>query len=320
MYADDTNLLSTICNFQCTTTPNVSPAHNINEELQKVSDWLAVNKLSLNVDKTKFMIFHTKQKNLNQIPEIKINDKLIERVESFKFLGVIIDQNLNWNNHVNHISNKLSRTCGLISRLNKEMPKPILKMLYNTLFSSHLNYGITAWGFHSCSRIIKLQKKAVRLISCSKYYAHTSALFKELGLLKFSDIFNLSCIKIYYKYVHNLLPAYFNNFFILNNQTPNPQTRPNRTIWTPQKYNDTENDIPVFNPTMQVKYTNTKTCRLCIRHKVTAFINENILPPIVLNKIETHSYYGFTQYAKSFIIDNYESTCNIVNCFVCSRN
>ena len=62
MYADDTNLLSTICNFQFETTPHSSLSNNINNELKNISDWLAVNKLSLNVNKTKSMIFHTKQK------------------------------------------------------------------------------------------------------------------------------------------------------------------------------------------------------------------------------------------------------------------
>lgn len=176
MYADDTNLLSTICRFQCETTPHQSTSTNINNELAKVSDWLAINKLSLNVKKTKSMIFRTRQKHIppHQIPDIMINNQTIERVESFKFLGVLIDQNLTWNKHVIYISNKLSRTCGVLSKLKNMLPKNILQLIYNALFLSHLNYGITAWGFHSCNRLIKLQKKAIRIISNSKYNAHTS--------------------------------------------------------------------------------------------------------------------------------------------------
>ena len=79
MYADDTNLLSTLCNFHCNNVSNAQLSRNINSELAKVSDWLAVNKLSLNVGKTKFMIFHTKQKKLLPpvIPNIMICGKAI---------------------------------------------------------------------------------------------------------------------------------------------------------------------------------------------------------------------------------------------------
>ena len=181
MYADDTNLLSTACNFTGDTSTHSSLSDKVNKELTKVNDWLAVNKLTLNVNKTKFMIFHTKQKqlSLDQIPNIKINNQQVERVESFKFLGVLIDHNLTWNNHVTLISNKLSRTCGILAKLKNLLPECILQLIYNALFLSHLNYGITAWGFHSCSRLLKLQKKAVRLISKRKYNAHTSPIFKK---------------------------------------------------------------------------------------------------------------------------------------------
>ena len=85
-----------------------------------MNDWLAINKLSLNVKDTKFMIFHPKQKNLpnHQIPNIIIDNQPVERVDSFKFLGVLIDENLTWNKHVNFISNKHSRTC-VLSKLKK---------------------------------------------------------------------------------------------------------------------------------------------------------------------------------------------------------
>ena len=318
MYTDDTNLLSTICRFQCPASSDSSLTNNINKELIKVSDWLAVNKLSLNVNKTKYMIFHPRQKNLlpAQIPQIMINNKPIEKVENFKFLGVIIDQNLSWNIHINHIANKLSRVCGILTKLKNMLPKNILRMIYCTLFLSHLNYGITAWGFHSCTRIIMLQKKVIRLISNNKFNAHTSPIFKELGLLKFKDIFNLSCIKFYFKYKNNMLPTYFNNMFTPNE--PILHTRPHRTVRTPRKYEETVNNIPILTPTMPITHTNTKTSRLCIRHHIPTLINEKKLPQIVMSKIETHSCKGFNHYAKQYIINEYNSTCNIARCHACT--
>ena len=107
------------------------------------------------------MIFCSKQRILKstEIPNVIINNMPIERVTYFKFLGVIIDSNLTWSHHINHISNKLSRICGVLSRLKHYVPVLILEIIYNSLFLSHLNYGITAWGFNVGPRIKTLQKR-----------------------------------------------------------------------------------------------------------------------------------------------------------------
>ena len=91
----------------------------INSELNKIADWLAVNKLSLNVKKTKFMIFHYRQRVLteNDIPCLMINNTLIERVTEFNFLGLTVNEYMNWNSHVKKIANKISRTLGVMNRL-----------------------------------------------------------------------------------------------------------------------------------------------------------------------------------------------------------
>ena len=144
MYADDTTLLSTLGDFNGNqiTNPN---SIQINAELTKVMDRLTVNKLSLNKNK-KMMICCSKQRILKttEIPSVLINHMPIERVTCFKFLGVIIDSNLTWSYHINYISNKLTRICGVLSRSKHYVPVLILKIIYNSLFLSHLNYGITA--------------------------------------------------------------------------------------------------------------------------------------------------------------------------------
>ena len=99
MYADDTTLF---CNFD-----NIHNENTINNEINKVYDWLCSNKLSLNVSKTKYMCFHTSNKTVTY-PKLKINSVTIDRVNDFKFLGLIISSNLKWNKHINHISIKVS--------------------------------------------------------------------------------------------------------------------------------------------------------------------------------------------------------------------
>ena len=147
------------------------------------------------------MNFHYKQKQLKniEVPNIKINNMPIERVTQFKFLGVIIDSNLTWSPHQNFIVSKLSRIRGILSRLKHCVPVYILKMIYSSLFMSHLSYGILTWGCKIYTRINKLQKQSIRSISNSKYNSRSTPLLKELEPLKADDLFKLSFVKFFYR-------------------------------------------------------------------------------------------------------------------------
>ena len=161
---------------------------NINEELAKIDEWLKLNKLSLKVKKSKFMLFYVHGRNL-QLPNLHINNIKLECLNSFNFSGITIDKHLTWKEHINLIANKISITVGVINRLKNYIPENALLTIYNTLIIPHLNYGILTWGFNS-DRILKIQKKAVRSITLSKYNAHTEPIFKTLKLLKINDILN----------------------------------------------------------------------------------------------------------------------------------
>ena len=120
------------------------------------------------------MIFCSKQRILKttEIPSVIINHMPIERVTCFKCIGVIIDSNLTWSHHINYISNTLTRICGVLSILKHDVPVLILKIIYNSLLLSHLNYGITAWGFNVGPRIKTLQKRQSDsyLIQCLRIF------------------------------------------------------------------------------------------------------------------------------------------------------
>ena len=229
---------------------------------------------------------------------------LIERVTEFKFLGVLIDSNLTWSPHCNYIANKLSRMCGVVSRLKHYVPTHILTIIYNYLFLSHISYGITYCGFNICTRISKLQKKVIIFLTNSKFNSHTAPLFKQLGLLKAFDIFKLACFKLLYKYENRKLPSYFNGMFVLHHY--NVVIRPRRIYRTPQRFNITEEILPYNNVcNFKIKHTNSKFCRLCIIYKMPELIKDNYFPKIVLEKMYTHSYSGFTKYAKTYTISKY---------------
>ena len=153
------------------------------------------------------MIFHTTNKKVD-IPLLKIDDIEIESVKEFNFLGLSLDNHMTWKNHTDKIINKIAKTIGVLNRLKHLLPINIKIAIYNCLVLSHLNFGILAWGCEN-ERLCKLQKKCIRIISLSKYNAHTEPLFKKYNLLKVQDIFMIQQLKFYHKFVNNNLPLYF---------------------------------------------------------------------------------------------------------------
>ena len=213
MYADDTTIYFNLEDFT-----HLNMENKINDEIEKITIWLKVNKLSLNVQKTKLMIFHGKQKHIQNL-NISINGINIERVESFNFLGIILQETLSWDNHVTLVKTKISKVIGILYRLKNIFPKETLKTLYTSLIASYLNYGLLLWGVES-HKVEIMQKKAIRLVTNSSYFAHTTPLFIKLNILKVQDMFKLKLLKLYYKLSCDLLPTYFNTYRDVLMQVP----------------------------------------------------------------------------------------------------
>ena len=93
---------------------------------------------------SKCILFHQPQKKIIE-PEIIINGNKIDCVNNFNFLGVIINKLLNWNNHIDHISLKISRVIGILTRLHT-VSIDVLHLLYNSLLLPHINYSLLVWG------------------------------------------------------------------------------------------------------------------------------------------------------------------------------
>ena len=104
---------------------------NINIELDKICDWLAVNKLSLNANKSNYMIFHHRQKKLKStsIPILEMNHTLTKQVNEFSFLGPTVNNHMDWNSHITNISNKITTTMGIMNRIKKSIPQQILNLM-----------------------------------------------------------------------------------------------------------------------------------------------------------------------------------------------
>ena len=291
-YADDTTLFISL-NYDNAnnSTPN---AMILNNEIDKVSQWLALNKLSLNISKTKAMIFHTSKKRVNP-PELKICNTDIQYIDNFLLLGIMIDKNLNWTPHLNYISKKISKTIGILKKVKHYLPTTNLKSIYNSLINSHINFGILCWGYNANS-IFKFQKKAVRLICNSKYNAHSQPLFKKLHILTVKDILTLKLYKFYYRLIHKKVP----NYFLIN------------VFLKTQQSSHTYNTRQELYALPQIKH---KYCEYNLRYQLPIQLNAN--HKCITDKVATHSEFGYCQYIKNYLISKYEVNCNSVSCFVC---
>ena len=123
LFADDTTLIK---------NNNIYNTDSINAELAKISIWFKVNTFSLNISKSKCIVFRSPRQQ-TPIPLIKIDNNVIECVENLNFLGLIINKQLKWNDHIDHIVLKISRMIGVQTRLKNHKPLNILITLYNSL-------------------------------------------------------------------------------------------------------------------------------------------------------------------------------------------
>ena len=115
---------------------------NINEELKIITDWLALNKLSLNAKKTKMMLFHFHQKKISNIKlDLKINNTKIEQVKEFCFLGVIFDECITWKSHVQKAASKISVVVGTINKLKRFLSSKerLSSLLVSYLAAQHID-------------------------------------------------------------------------------------------------------------------------------------------------------------------------------------
>ena len=278
LYADDTTLFSTI---------HISAVaiHEINNHLSEVYDWLAVNKLSLNIKKTKYIVLHAINKNIEgMLPELSINGISIERVKNFNCLGLLFNEHMFWKPHIDIIANKLMKFSGILNKLKRFLPSHILRTLYFSMVQSRLTYGVLAWGFE-CQRFVKLQKRFIRIISLSTYNAHTEPLFKNLEILTIKNLFDLNCLKFVYNYKKGELPKHFLSFRCVQRAAIHDyDTRFANQI-------DSELTRPVI-------------AQNCMRHHLVTVLN--CTPSCILHKVDTHSRKCFIFYVKRHYLDSYQ--------------
>ena len=211
LFADDTTVI--------VESDSVSDAIALmNLELIKLNIWLQANKLTLNTTKTHYMVFDRGRKQ-SENNLLTLNNKSIGYVKFTKFLGVIIDEQLNWLNHISYVKNKISKGFGIILRARTFFTKKTLSNLYNAFILPYLLYCVEIWGNAAECHIlpiITLQKKIIRFITFSPYLAHTKNLFLDTNILPFKKLVIHRIGIQMFKFNLGLSPVALNNLFVRN--------------------------------------------------------------------------------------------------------
>jgi len=208
LFADDINLHMSNSSFNVLQT-------TVNLELCKIDNCLRANKLSLNYNKTNFMLL-TSQKHNPASFKVIINNHNISPEDNLKYLGVLLDNKLSWKPHVQKVKTQLSRACGILSKLKHYTTPPVLKVVYNSLIHPYLNYSNLNWGRASNATIqplIKLQNKAIRIINPIKM-GSLEEHFQHLNILCLPKLYSYSVGKFMHSYHNKLLPNHFDEYFV----------------------------------------------------------------------------------------------------------
>ena len=161
-FSDDTSLTATGKDLDIL-------LQKINFELPAIHEWLCSNRLTLNLSKTKYLVFQPRQKlNSNLYPPLKLADQYLEQSYSVKYLRLIIDCFLSWHEHIDHISSKISKSVNIIAKLKPHVTSQSLISIYYAIVYPYLTYGcvLLCNNYEApLSQLVRLQNKVVRIIN-----------------------------------------------------------------------------------------------------------------------------------------------------------
>ena len=221
-FADDTNLLYSCKSFK-------TLRKRVNKDLQLLHEWLCANRLSLNTGKTEFIVFRPAKDKSKERLTLKLHHTKLFESSKIKYLGLILDNKLNWKAHLNELSKKLSRAVGLMYKIRHFCPTAVLRSLYYSLFHSHLSYGLVLWGNANQSYIDKirsLQRRALKsIVFANENNANSSRIHFDLKILNIDHQLQVQLSSLMWDYDHNILPTSLRAHFKRSNLVHNYSTR-----------------------------------------------------------------------------------------------
>ncbi len=211
LYADDTTVLIPCDNSMCS-------LKYIQDCVNTIVDWFAVNMLALNVKKTNAMLF-----TLNtycDIPPVVVNGEAIYFVQSVKFLGCFLDPHMRWHVHIDHVCRSISRGIAMLRATRVLFSRFVKIMIYYAFVYSYLSYCLSLWGSAAdvyTNDVIVIQKRAVRLVANVCSIAHSRPLAFNFNILLFNELYQFKCACIVFKLLNSPHFQMFHNLNLHNN-------------------------------------------------------------------------------------------------------
>ena len=209
-FADDTTIFASGNNLKFL-------YRKVNADLERLGDWFDSNSLTLNVEKSKFIIFRNKTKGLPFNGAVRLAGKELERVSNIKFLGIAIDEFLDWKHQVKNVMTKLIAGNYSLRMVKHILPKRVKIQIYHANIQSHLNYALNVWGPMLRAKDLKdlkiQQNKAIRNIFNLGPRIRLLPFYKKAQILTIEDVIQLSLAKISFRYVNDILPIRITNLF-----------------------------------------------------------------------------------------------------------
>ena len=197
--------------------------------------WCISNKLTINAEKTHFVLFHTINKLMipQHLNEIKTEFMTIMRVKSFKYLRLTLDETLNWNEHVNELYKSLIKYFGIFNHIKYKIIPMVVRQLYYAFVYSRIKNGIELYGSCSASNMNKvqvIQNKLLKMVLKLDRLMPTNDLYRIIKILKIDDIHKCNTLGIVNEMVSDRCPAIFRNYFKIKENSYDLRTRDQLTI------------------------------------------------------------------------------------------
>ena len=229
IFADDTTVF-----FKCISKNDITSKGT--QIMTHLHNWFEANKLTLNSDKSNFIVFRSRHNKMTNLPDqIHFENACIKQSESAKYLGVILDEHLTWNQQITEVCNKLKRYFKLFYCIRNLINTDQVRIIYYAFIYSKIKYGIPIFGFMNDTKLRRLQvlqNKLLKVLLAKSYRYSTNLLHNELEILKVTDIAKLDVLTFIHNYFNNKLPPIFNNYFPLVSEIHSRNTRrSNREIY-----------------------------------------------------------------------------------------
>ncbi|PNF29254.1 hypothetical protein B7P43_G10478, partial [Cryptotermes secundus] len=194
LFADDTNILVTDKNINIL-------QDKIGEVMIQLESWFSKNNLIINTEKTKAMLFQLNKSYYMSEPVITFKNMKISYTSQFKFLGVNISNNLKWSSHIQSLCLKLNKVCYIIKSLKDVVSFSTLRNVYFAKFQSLISYGLIFWGGEcESSKILKIQKRILRLIKGVNSRTTCRPIFKDLKILTVTSLYIFEVLCYFQKF------------------------------------------------------------------------------------------------------------------------